>query len=103
MNSTDYLCQHFSRIGARLKVQGPGPRQGEKVRIDVGRDRSGEFFDIRCQQGCEPELLDVQAVSRHLLLMVSPDISPNRGVAGRLRSRPVFFGLYGRRLIPRGA
>ncbi len=44
MTSTEYLCRHFSRIGARLKLQGPGERQGEKVRIDVGRDRSGRFF-----------------------------------------------------------
>ena len=45
MTTTEYLCRHFSRMGARLKVQAPGPRQGEKVRIDVGRDPSGEFFD----------------------------------------------------------
>jgi hypothetical protein len=48
----------------------------------VGRDRSGEFFDIRCQQGCEPELLDVQAVSRHLLLMVRDGADKNKFLLG---------------------
>ena len=45
-------------MGARLKVQAPGVRQGEKVRIDVGRDRDGEFFDVRCQDGIVPEILE---------------------------------------------
>jgi hypothetical protein len=38
MTTTEYLCRHFSRMGARLKVQGPRARQGEKHEIDVGRD-----------------------------------------------------------------
>ena len=53
--TTEVLRRHFSRMGARLLVRGPGPRQGEKVRIDVGRDRDGEFFDVRCQDGLMPE------------------------------------------------
>lgn len=70
MTTVEVLCRHFSRMGARLKVRGPGVRQGEKVRIDVGRDRKGEFFDVRCQQGVLPEVLDVQPTARHVLLMV---------------------------------
>ena len=49
MTTTEYLCRHFSRVGARLKIQAPRAWQREKVRIDVGRDRDGEFFDVRCQ------------------------------------------------------
>ena len=30
MTTTEYLCRHFSRMGARLKVQAPRARQGEK-------------------------------------------------------------------------
>jgi hypothetical protein len=70
MTNTEYLCRHFSRIGARLKIQEPNARQSVKVRIDVGRDRSGEFFDIRCLEDVVPEILDVQPASRHLVVMV---------------------------------
>jgi hypothetical protein len=45
-------------------------RQGERVRIDIGRDRDGEFFDVRCQDGITPEILGVRPASRHLVLMV---------------------------------
>ncbi len=70
MTTTEYLCRHFSRMGARLKVQGASTWQEENVRIDVRRDRDGEFFDVRCRDGVIPEILDVQPVSRHLVLMV---------------------------------
>jgi len=46
MTATDVLCRHFSRMGARLKLQGPARWQKEKIRIDVGQDRKGEFFDV---------------------------------------------------------
>src|SRR5580693_372487 len=83
MTTTEYLCRHFSRMGARLKVQAPGVRQGEKVRIDVGRDRDGEFFDVRCQDGIIPEILDVRPASRHLVLMVLDGEDKNKFLLGR--------------------
>ena len=46
MKTEESLRRHFSRMGARVFVRGPGPRQREKIRIDVGRDRSGEFFEF---------------------------------------------------------
>ena len=82
MTTTEFLCRHFSRMGARLKIQGPSARQGEKVQIDVGRDRDGEFFDVRCQDGVTPEILDVQPVSRHLLLMVRDGDAKNKFLLG---------------------
>ena len=45
--------------GARVRVQALGMRPGLKIRIDVGRDSSGEFFDIRCEEGVLLEILDV--------------------------------------------
>ncbi len=78
--TTAYLCRHFSLMGARLKVQGPAARQGEKVRIDVGRDHGGEFFDIRCHEGFVPEILDLR--SRHLLLMVRDGSDKNKFLLG---------------------
>jgi hypothetical protein len=83
MTTTEYLCRHFSRMGARLKIQGPGVRQGEKFRIDVGRDRGGEFFDVRCQDGIVSEILDVRPASRHLVLMVRDGGDKNKFLHGR--------------------
>src|SRR4051794_20184743 len=70
MTDTGLLCRHFSRIGARLKISDASAWQREKVRIDVGQDRSGEYFDIRCHAEFLPEILDIQPAGRHLLLMV---------------------------------
>ena len=83
MTTTEYLCRHFSRMDARLKVQAPGVRQGEKVRIDVSRDRDGEFFDVRCQDGIVPEILDVRPASHHLVLMVRDGDDKNKFLLGR--------------------
>ena len=83
MTATDFLCRHFSRVGARLKVQEPGKFQSEKVRIDVDRDRSGEYFDVRCQEGTLPEVLDVQPASRHLVLRVRDGGAKNKFLLGR--------------------
>jgi hypothetical protein len=82
MTNTDFLCRHFSRMGARLKINGPGARQREKVRIDVGRDSGGEFFDVRCQEGFVPEVLDVQPSMRHLVLMVRDGRAKNKFLLG---------------------
>jgi hypothetical protein len=82
MTTTEYLCRHFSRMGARLKLQGPRAWQGEKVRIDVGKDRDGEFFDVRCQDGVVPEILDVRPASRHLVLMVRDGRNKNKFLLG---------------------
>jgi hypothetical protein len=62
--------------------QPPRPRQQVKVRIDVARDRSGEFFDIRCQQGIAPEILDVRPRLRHLVLMVRDGADRNKFLLG---------------------
>ncbi len=80
--TTEVLRRHFSRMGARLLVRGPGPWQEEKVRIDVGRDRDGEFFDVRCQNGLVPEILDVQPDARHLVLMVRDGSAKNKFLLG---------------------
>ena len=82
MTTQEVLCRHFSRMGARVKVQGPAARQGEKVRIDVGRDRDGEFFDVRCQEGFIPEILDVRPADRHLVLMVREGSLKNKFLLG---------------------
>jgi hypothetical protein len=80
--TTEVLCRHFSRMGARLKIQAPGARQRGKIRIDVGRDRDGEFFDLRCQDGIQPEVLQVAPSTRHLVLMVRDGEAKNKFLLG---------------------
>ncbi len=88
MSTKEYLCRHFSRMGARLKFQGMGAeprdrwRVAQKLRIDVARDRSGEYFDIRCQDGIVPEVLDVQPGMRHLVLMARDGGDKNKFLLG---------------------
>jgi hypothetical protein len=82
MTATDYLCRHFSRIGARLKLQEAAAFQWEKIRIDISRDRDGEYFDLRCRQGFHPEVLEVRRDSRHLVLMVRDGVLKNKYLLG---------------------
>ena len=83
MTTQDFLCRHFSRMGARVRVQSLDVQPGLKIRIDIGRDRSGEFFDIRCEEGVVPEVLDVQPPTRHLVLMVRDEAARNKFLLGR--------------------
>jgi hypothetical protein len=82
MAANEVLCRHFSRMGARLKIQGLDTRQRGRVRIDVDTDRRGEFFDVRCQDGLMPEVLDVQPAVRHLVLMVRDGSAKNKYLLG---------------------
>ena len=83
MTTKESLGRHFSRMGARVLIQEFRAPQRVKVRIDVGRDRSGEFFFIGCEQGVVPEILDVQPSARHLVLMVRDGESRNKFLLGR--------------------
>ncbi len=61
--------RRFERIGARAKVRADGNRFVRNgVSIDVGRDKTGEFFDIAVGRAslC---VVDAQPRIRHLLLM----------------------------------
>jgi hypothetical protein len=82
MTTEEFLRRHFSRMGARVRVNERAAPQGLKIRIDVGKDRSGEFFDIRCEDGVVPEVLDVQPPSRHLVLMVRDGNARNKFLLG---------------------
>ena len=82
MKTEESLRRYFSRMGARVVVRGPSPRQRERIRIDIGRDRSGEFFDIRSEAAVVPEILDVQPSTRHLVLMVREGSLKNKFLLG---------------------
>lgn len=82
MTTTELLCRHFSRMGARVKVDGPDRFQAGKIQIDIGRDHHGEYFDIRCHDGITPEIVDVQPGERHLVLMVRDGRAKNKFLLG---------------------
>lgn len=83
MTTKDSLRRHFSRVGARVLVQEFRVPQRVKIRIDVGRDRSGEFFYIGCEEGVVPEVIDVQPPIHHLVLMVRDGEARNKFLLGR--------------------
>jgi hypothetical protein len=61
----------FERIGARVKLTFREPSRfgSPNVRIDVRRDKRGEFFDLNCAGDINLLVLDCDPADRHLLLM----------------------------------
>lgn len=84
---TALLTKKFERIGARVKF-GERPRRflntASVIRIDIGTDRNGEFFELTPQTALLPELeiLDVQPEDRHLLLMVREPSGKSKYLCG---------------------
>jgi len=73
--SLEHATGRFARIGARLKVEPLGFRRAAapgqpNYEIDVGHDRSGEYFQLRASRAVGLEVLDVAPELRHLLLLV---------------------------------
>ena len=66
---TQHLKEKFERMGARLKVA-VDPAREDGARIDVQRDRHGEFFDVRVGRRASADAIDVRPRERHLLLAV---------------------------------
>ncbi len=85
---TQLLGKKFDRIGARLKVVDRPRRRFETsagwLTLDIGTDRIGEFFQFMTQVGADPEVdvLDVQPVYRHLLLLVRGEDAKNKYLCG---------------------
>ena len=63
--------RHFAKIGARAKVYPETRRDRTGVKIDIGHDGEGEFFDIALAQPrlAEVPVVDTQPRIRHPLLM----------------------------------
>jgi hypothetical protein len=62
----EILGKHFGKIGARLKFR---PGEGNDLRINVLRDKNGEYFDILAGPDIELQVVDAQPEDRHLLLL----------------------------------
>lgn len=87
MNSN--LTLKFEKMGARVKVaEGDNP-MATPIRLDVLRDKNGEYFDLRINNPeAEVTVLDVQPDDRHLLLLVR---RPNELRGGGVRYEKAKF------------
>ena len=76
------LNRYFSQMGARVKVleglapvhrwrMARTPEDAQRISLDIGRDKRGEYFEIRTAPGGEQEIvvLNVQPREKHLLLL----------------------------------
>ena len=67
------LERKFEDMGARLKISngqsGSRFRRDVGIRLNVLSDKKGEFFELVLNGDSPPEVLDVQADDRHLLLL----------------------------------
>jgi hypothetical protein len=69
------LQKRFARMGARVHATDTLSRRTSdalNIRIDIRKDRQGEYFDIRLRPDApvEVDTLDVQPALRHLVLLV---------------------------------
>ena len=79
------LEKRFALIGARVKLEIiPATTWRSRPGIDIGRDKSGEFFDIKIASGDEVnyEIVDLQKDLRHLLLMARREESKEKFLCG---------------------
>src|SRR6185436_5266879 len=66
----EFLETKFEKMGARVKVMSlPDRLFRGPVRIDVRRDKHGEYFDVRHRSDVRVDVIDVKPSDRHLLLM----------------------------------
>lgn len=68
----DVITRQFHSLGARVRVIPVQGRWDRGVRIDVGHDRRGEFFDLWVAEDAGLRAVDVRPRLRHLLLMINP-------------------------------
>lgn len=62
--STTSIERQFKKMGARVKVH-----EANWLRVNVLKDKEGEYFDLTCPENVDLAVLDVKADARHLLLM----------------------------------
>lgn len=85
---TNLLQRHFSKIGARLKIESAAPRRNSlrnaSVLLDIQRDKLGEFFELRVAPAAtsEVEVLQTQPSDQHLLLLVREDGDKSKFLCG---------------------
>ena len=79
------LEKRFALIGARLKFEIiSAPTWRSRPGINIGNDRSGEFYDIKAAKddGVNYEVVDLQKDARHLLLMARRNSGKEKFLCG---------------------
>ena len=77
--------RQFAKIGARALLRNDARRNADTgVRIDIGHDMEGEFFDIAVTRGSTSGLVvvDAQPRLRHLLLLSRQDDDKHKFLCG---------------------
>ncbi|MGH7134077.1 MAG: hypothetical protein ACREJO_19305 [Phycisphaerales bacterium] len=64
--SGELIVRRFGAIGARVAI---GELPGDRVRLNIDRDRHGEFFVLQAGAAADVRVVDARPDLRHLLLM----------------------------------
>lgn len=82
MSQNDAVKAAFERMGSRVKISSPTRWQRSTVALNVLRDKEGEFFDLKLDDGLTPEVIDCRPAQRHLVLMVREGRDKNKYLCG---------------------
>lgn len=78
-----HLERHFARMGARAQFRALPGESGNSLRIDVGRDREGEYFDLAIRAAdTRVTVIDVQPKLRHLLVLSQAEEGKSKFLCG---------------------
>jgi len=83
--NTHYIERHFAKIGARVKIHLESRlHRTNGVRLDIGHDGEGEFFEVTMARspGAELRVVDIQPRLRYLLLMPNQDDGKHKFLCG---------------------
>jgi hypothetical protein len=81
MSNSIQINRAFERMGARVKVHENATDAGV-MRIDVRRDRRGEYFDLVAGKDVELQVITVAPLVRHLLLLAGEDQRKSKFLCG---------------------
>lgn len=83
MDNAQILEKSFAKMGARLQVDTfPSSRNPSSFRVNVLRDKKGEFFHIGVDAGVDIRAVDIQPKDRHLLLHAADSSGKHKFLCG---------------------
>lgn len=68
------IAKHFAKMGARAKIREITREGDPDYRLDVRRDKQGEFYDIGIRDGeCDLQVINVDPDDRHMVVLFKDD------------------------------